>query len=112
MLLSVVWWPPPMLSVTSSPVNFDVSAARMGTERAVPLQEVGEFVQHVVEAPGLLATGRPCHAAVHRVARLKRDGPAGRCLLGRRGQRLPDPARAHPGNEGKPAWDGTRMIQA
>src|SRR5579862_3695741 len=74
----------------------------MSTERAVHLEEAGNLVQHVVEVPGLPAAGRLDRVAVHRVAYPDHDGPAGRHLLDQRGQRLPDPARAHAGDEGEP----------
>jgi len=83
--------------------EFDVDAAGMSAECAVHLEESGDFVEHVVEVPGLVAAGRFHRVAVHRVAYPGHRGPAGGHLLDQRGQRLADPPRAHPGGQGEPA---------
>src|SRR5271157_370136 len=46
--------------------EFDVDAAGMSAEYAVHLEESGDFVEHVVEVPGLVAAGRFHRVAVHR----------------------------------------------
>ena len=82
----------------------------MSTERAVPLEEAGGLVQHVVEVPALLAAGRPALLPCIGSHTQSTADPLAAASSAGAGQRLPDPARAHPGNEGKPAWDGTSMI--
>src|SRR6266568_6938808 len=92
--------------------ELNVDAAGVGAERPVHLEEARHLVQHVVEVPGLAAAGHLDGVAVHRVADPHDGGSAGRHLLHQGRQRLANPARAHPGNQGEAAGLAVRVEHA
>ena len=66
---------------------------------AVHVEEALHLGDHVVEATRLVARRRLEGVAVHGVADPGDVEPGGRDLLDQRGQRVADPAGAHPGDE-------------
>ena len=95
--------PPPMHSVTSSPVSSMWMPPGQRAERAVHLEEALDLVHDVVEAAGLVPPAASIGVAVHGVAD-PRDLRAGRVtfstIVGSTSRILPAPKRVM--NESRP----------
>ena len=83
--------------------QLDVHAARVRAELAVHLEEAADLVHHVLEPAGLVAVGRGHGVAVHGVGDPHRLQPRVPDALDDAGQHVPDPLRAHAGDEGQAA---------
>ncbi len=94
---------PPRHSVTSSPVELDVDAARVGSGGAVRLEESTHLVDDVVEASRLVAGRRRESVAVHRVGHPERHGIHSLDRFEQRRQRVAHLACPHPRDEGEAA---------